>query len=271
MVGASRSIHAGIRTLPDHAHICRACRDGTAFETPFSMAFQPIIDRDRNAVFAYEALVRGPAGEGAGSVLGTVDDKNRYAFDQAARVRAIELAAQLDLPRKAENVSINFLPNAVYTPEACIRTTLETANRVNFPIDAIIFELTEGEAVADAAHLTRIVESYRKMGFKTAIDDFGAGYSGLNLLARSQPDIVKLDMELVRDLDTIHTKRVIVAGIVRICEELGITVIGEGIETAGESAALQDLGVSLQQGYFFARPGFEALPDPVFAAEAACA
>jgi len=235
------------------------------------MAFQPIVDRASGTVFAYEALVRGVNGEGAGSVLGAVDDSNRYAFDQAARVRAIELAAQLELPRKATNVSINFLPNAVYTPEACIRTTLETATRVNYPIDAIIFELTEGEAVADAGHLTRIVESYRKMGFKTAIDDFGAGYSGLNLLARFQPDIVKLDMELVRDIDTIHAKRVIVAGIMQICTDLGITVIGEGIETAGESTALIDLGIPLQQGYFFARPGFEALPDPVMPFEAACA
>ena len=235
------------------------------------MAFQPIIDQADGRIFAYEALVRGPTGEGAGSVLGTVDEANRYAFDQAARVRALELAARLALPRKAANLSINFLPNAVYRPEACIRTTLETASRVNFPLDAIIFELTEGEAVADADHLTRIVESYRKMGFKTAIDDFGAGYSGLNLLARFQPDIVKLDMELVRDIDSCRVKRVIVAGIMRICIDLGITVIGEGIETASESRALADLGITLQQGYLFARPGFETLPDPVMPTEPVCA
>ncbi len=248
--------------MPDKAAICRACRDGEAFQTPFSMAFQPIVDQASGGIFAYEALVRGPAGEGAGTVLDTVDDTNRYAFDQAARVRALELAARLALPRKATNLSINFLPNAVYRPEACIRTTLETASRVDFPLDAIIFELTEGEAVADACHLTRIVESYRKMGFKTAIDDFGAGYSGLNLLARFQPDIVKLDMALVRDIDRTRVKRVIVAGIMRICTDLGITVIGEGVETAGESLALTDLGVNLQQGYLFARPGFETLPEP---------
>ncbi|SCC82149.1 EAL domain-containing protein [Saliniramus fredricksonii] len=257
--------------MADHASICRACRDGNAFETPFSMAFQPIVNRVTGAVFAYEALVRGPAGEGAGSVLGTVDDTNRYAFDQAARVRALELAARLDLPRKAANLSINFLPNAVYRPEACIRTTLETAARVDYPIDSLIFELTEGEAVADAGHLTRIVESYRKMGFKTAIDDFGAGYSGLNLLARFQPDIVKLDMELVRGIDQDRVRRVIVSGIMRICDDLGIAVIGEGVETVGESAALCDLGIALQQGYLFARPGFETLPDPVMSAEPACA
>jgi EAL domain-containing protein (putative c-di-GMP-specific phosphodiesterase class I) len=251
--------------IPAETRSCAACREGTGFATPFSMAFQPIVDCSENTVFAYEALVRGVAGEGAGTILGLVDDTNRYPFDQACRVRAIEMASNLGLPDRSRYLSINFLPNAVYKPEACIRTTLTTAERVGFPIDSIIFELTEGEALADTSHLRNIVESYRKMGFKTAIDDFGAGFSGLNLLARFQPDIVKLDMELIRDLDNDRVKRVIVGGIEKICRDLGITIIGEGIETVGEHRALLDLGVTLQQGYFFARPGFEALPSPVFA------
>jgi EAL domain-containing protein (putative c-di-GMP-specific phosphodiesterase class I) len=229
------------------------------------MAFQPIVDCTQNDVFAYEALVRGVGGEGAGTILSLVDETTRYPFDQACRVRAIEMAAHLELPARARYLSINFLPNAVYKPAACIRTTLVTAERVGFPIDSIIFELTEGEALADTAHLKNIVESYRKMGFKTAIDDFGAGFSGLNLLAKFQPDIVKLDMELIRDLDSEPVKRVIVAGIEKICRDLGISIIGEGVETVGEHRALLDLGITLQQGYFFARPGFEALPAPVFA------
>ena len=244
---------------------CAACREGAGFATPFSMAFQPIVDCGEKSIFAYEALVRGVAGEGAGTILGLVDDTNRYPFDQACRVRAIEMAARLALPERSRYLSINFLPNAVYKPEACIRTTLTTAERVGFPIDSIIFELTEGEALTDTAHLKQIVESYRKMGFKTAIDDFGAGFSGLNLLARFQPDIVKLDMVLIRDLDTDPVKRVIVAGIEKICRDLGITILGEGVETLGEHRALIDLGITLQQGYFFARPGFEALPSPEFA------
>lgn len=241
---------------------CSACREGQSFAVPFSMAFQPIVDLESGGIFAYEALVRGPGGEGAGTILSQVDASNRYAFDQACRVRAIEMAARLRLPERAQAVSINFLPNAVYRPEVCIRTTLATAKRVDYPLDAIVFELTEGEALAEPAHLKRIVESYREMGFRTAIDDFGAGFSGLNLLAQFQPDLVKLDMQLVRDIDKEPVKRVIVEGIIRICRDLGIGVIGEGVETAQESAALLDLGVSVQQGYLFARPGFETLPEP---------
>lgn len=226
------------------------------------MAFQPIVDCVSGRTFAFEALVRGPNGEGAATVLDLVNGENRYAFDQACRIRAISLGAGLGLPARARYLSINFLPNAVYRPEACIRSTLRIAGETGFPLDQIIFELTEGEHLADPGHLKTIVESYRRMGFKTAIDDFGAAYSCLNLLAVFQPDMIKLDMQLVRGIDSDRTKRVLVAGICRIAAELGITVIAEGIETPGEHQALLDVGITLQQGFLFARPGFECLPEP---------
>lgn len=113
----------------------------------------------------------------------------------------------------------------------------------------------------DIAHVRSTVEAYAEMGFLTAIDDFGAGFSGLNLLADLQPDIIKLDMDLVRHVDQSRARRVIIGAIVQACAELGIEVIAEGIETASEVAALSDLGIELMQGYFFARPQFQALPD----------
>ncbi|WP_349236248.1 EAL domain-containing protein [Devosia sp. Root105] len=178
---------------------CDGCRDGTAFDTPFSMAFQPIVDIGSGKAFAYEALVRGPNQESAFSVLSGVDASNRYAFDQQCRVKAITLANTLQLAASGSRLSINFMPNAVYEPRACIRLTLATAASVGFPTDRIIFEFTESERV-DPDHLLGILKSYRDMGFQTAIDDFGAGHAGLNLLAKFQPDIVKLDMDLVRAL-----------------------------------------------------------------------
>ena len=238
--------------------VCEGCRNGEGFDIPFSMAFQPIV-RSGGGVFAYEALVRGAGGEGAGEVLGRVTPANRYAFDQACRVKAIELAARLGLADGGASLSINFLPNAVYEPSACIRLTLETARKTGFPLRNLIFEFTEDERL-DPEHVGRIVAVYKAMGFRTAIDDFGAGYAGLTLLARFQPDIVKLDMELVRGLDADRVKRALVRGVVQACDELGVVVLGEGVETAAESRALTELGVGLQQGYAFARPGFETLP-----------
>ena len=240
---------------------CAGCREGQAFTAPFSMAFQPIVNVETGRVFAHEALVRGPEGQGAGTVLGQVDESSLYAFDQQCRVRAIQLAARLELPRDGAKLSINFLPNAVYEPKACIQLTLATAEATGFPLDHLIFEFTEGERL-DPEHLGRILSTYRAMGFATAIDDFGAGYAGLTLLARFQPDIVKLDMELVRDIDASLVKRTLVGAIARACRDLGVLVLAEGVETGAEHRALGDLGVVLQQGYLFARPAFEAVAAP---------
>ena len=249
---------------------CQGCRDGAAFPTPFSMAFQPIVDLGSGAVFAYEALVRGLEGQGALHVLSAVDDSNRYAFDQACRVSAITLAAKLGMAERGALLSINFLPNAVYEPRACIRATLAATAATGFPVENIVFEFTEGEQIDDE-HLQRIITSYRAMGFKTAIDDFGAGFSGLTRLAKFQPDVVKLDMELVRGIDSDRVRRALVRSVAGACAELGVLVLGEGIETEGESETLRELGVELQQGFFFARPGFETLPEPAFARAAALA
>jgi EAL domain-containing protein (putative c-di-GMP-specific phosphodiesterase class I) len=225
------------------------------------MAFQPIVDVVEGVPYAYEALVRGPAGESAWSVLSQVSDANRYAFDQQCRVRAIETAARAGLIETGARLSINFLPNAVYSPAACIQLTLKTARATSFPADRLIFEFTENEEMTDPTHVATIIATYQKMGFGTALDDFGAGHAGLNLLARFQPDIVKLDMELIRGLDASLPRRMIVDGVVKMCAALGVTVIAEGIETAGELEALRSIGVRYIQGFYFAKPGFEMLPS----------
>lgn len=237
---------------------CGQCRDLTDLGFTFFMAFQPIVDLSKGEVFAQEALVRGPEGQGAGWVFEHVDESNQYKFDQACRVTAIRQAAELGLQSR---LSINFMPNAVYRPEACIRATLAAADACSFPLDKLIFEITESERVTDVPHLRNIVEHYRKRGFMTAIDDFGAGYSGLNLLAELQTDLVKLDMALIRNIDADRGRRIIVRGILSVCAELDIRVIAEGVETIDELKALEDLGIELFQGYLFAKPAFRAIAD----------
>ena len=195
-------------------------------------------------------------------MLALVDDQSKYAFDQACRVRAIEMAAALSPPGKPARVSINFIPGAVYEPKNCIRRTLEAAARVGMPLGNIIFEVTEGERVTDRAHLMNIFREYRRSGLRTAIDDFGAGYAGLTLLADFQPDLLKLDMELIRDIDQRVAARRIVKAIVEVCRDLNITVVAEGIENERECAALVDLGIELFQGYLFARPAFQNFATP---------
>jgi len=243
---------------PFEALGCSDCRNRDPLPVPITMAFQPIVDIATRSIFGYEALMRGADGQGAGEMLAMVDENNRYAVDQTCRVTAIDLASRLGLQGM---LSINFLPGAVYKPETCIRATLEAATQMKFPTDRLMFEVTESEKVTDRAHLKSIFVEYRRQGFTTAIDDFGAGHSGLNLLADFQPDIVKLDMALTRHVDRDRVRRAIVSGIVRMCEELSIDVIAEGIETPSECLALQDEGITLFQGYLFARPGFRSLPE----------
>jgi EAL domain-containing protein (putative c-di-GMP-specific phosphodiesterase class I) len=238
---------------------CAGCRnaDASAFEIPFTMAFQPIVDLDTNAVWGHEALVRGVAGESAPKVLGQVTDQNRYAFDQACRVKAIELAGARLSAGSHTRLSINFMPNAVYEPKACIRATLSAASRFDFDPTRLMFEFTENERMTDADHVSNIVAEYKRMGFMTALDDFGAGYAGLNLLAQFQPDLIKIDMELIRGIDGSSSRQAIIGGIMGICKALNITVLGEGVESAAEVRALRDAGVRLFQGYYFARPALE--------------
>ncbi len=245
---------------------CETCAERHRLPFEITMAFQPIINLERRSVFAHEALVRGPSGEGAGWVLSQVDDRTRYAFDQTCRVTAIEQAARLGMQEDGAMVSINFLPNAVYEPANCIRATLRAAERVRFPLTSIMFEVTEAEEVRDTGHLSRIIASYKEMGFTVAIDDFGAGFAGLSLLSDFRPDLVKLDMKLVRGIDADAGRRAICRGVINICRDLGIRVIAEGIETEAELSALRDLGISLVQGYLFAKPQVGVLHQLVPAA-----
>ncbi len=239
---------------------CSACKGGIAQPFPFTMAFQPIVDVDANEVYAFEALVRGVGENSAASCMRQITPENRYAFDQSCRVTAISLASRLGLEETGAKLSINFMPGAVYSPAACIQLTLRAAEEYAFPSDRLIFEVTEGEEVVDRQHLCAIFTEYQRRGFQVALDDFGAGYSGLNLLADCPADIIKLDMELTRDIERRAPARVIVRAMVGLGEELGKRIVAEGVETVDEFRTLRDCGVSLMQGYLLGRPEREQLP-----------
>lgn len=246
--------------LFDESH-CEQCACGEGLDFAFTFAFQPIVDITSESVYAYEALVRGPEGEGAYSVLSKVNEKNRYSFDQICRVKAVKLAARLGMETM---LSINFMPNAVYNPEYCIRTTLAAAQTYKFDTRKIIFELIETEDLSSLDHLVNIINSYKEMGFHTALDDFGAGYSRYNILIASPPNLLKLDMALVRDVHKEPNKQAVVAGIITMMTQLGGRIVAEGVEEKEEYFWLRSQGITLFQGYLFAKPGFECLPKPYF-------
>ena len=233
---------------------CKRCEGELPFE--FTMAFQPIVDISLAKVVTHEALVRGINGESAWSVISQVTDKLMYLFDQACRVKAIELASELGMKTY---LSINFLPNAVYEPEACIQATLEVSQRVGWPMDKLIFEITETERVRDRQHMCNIIDEYRNMGFKTALDDFGNGYANLDLLTDLTPDILKIDRELVMNCDQDPRRQALLNAIILLAKELNTALIAEGVETRAEALWLARAGINRQQGFFFARPAIGKL------------
>ena len=236
-----------------------------SYAPAFSYAFQPIVDTVAREVFSYEALIRGPANEPALRVFEQVPSDLKYQFDQDSRTQAITHAARLGLKC---NLNLNFLPGSVEFCADAIGNTCKAAADNFLPLERIILEVTEGEVIHDQKHFASLLNEYRGMGIKLAIDDFGAGYSGLNLLAEFQPDQVKIDMNLVRGIEKHGPRQAIVRGIAQVCADLGIDVIAEGVETLKELRWLEDHGIRLFQGYLFAKPAFEEFP-PAFYPERA--
>lgn len=221
------------------------------------MAFQPIVDVERREIFAHEALVRGMSGEGAIEVLSRVSPQHRFAFHEACRIKAIETASALGMQSK---LSLNVWPNDLTGRTECFHTVMDTARRCNFPLHRLMFEIAECEHVADLPGLAAAFRAHKAFGFTSAIDDFGAAYAGFELLAGFQPDVVKVDMGLVRNIHADPVRLSIVKGFVGTCSELGIRVVAEGVESSEEVHALQALGVGLFQGFLFARPAVAMLP-----------
>jgi len=224
----------------------------------FSYAFQPIVDTVAREVFSYEALIRGRANEAAFRVLERVPDDLKHQFDQDSRIQAINLATRIGLKC---NLNLNFLPRSLELCADSIGSTCKAAADNFLPLERIVLEMTEGEVIHDHVHFAALLNEYRGMGIKLAIDDFGAGYSGLNLLAEFQPDHVKIDMNLVRGIEKHGPRQAIVRGIAQVCGDLGIDIIAEGVETLQEFRWLEDHGIRLFQGYLFAKPAFEKFPS----------
>lgn len=219
---------------------------------PFSFAFQPIIDTDTQSVFSHEALLRGADGEGPHVILQGLSAADVARTDERAWPVALNLAHRLGL---TTHLNLNATPEGI---AGGVLTQLLLAQQ-EVPLTQLIVEVTEDRLLGSATDFMAALSKLRAAGVQLAIDDFGAGYSGLNLLVDFQPELLKLDRHLVHDIDGHGPRQSIVRAVMQVCEDLGIDVIAEGIETPAEASWLRAAGVRYCQGYLFGRPSFERL------------
>ena len=214
------------------------------------MAFQPIVDLKARRVYAYEALLRSdePAMSkpelmlSAAERLGRLTEIGRLIRAAVARAAAQAPSdALIFVNLRAEDLEDEQLWSASSPLSALARR--------------VVLEITERTSIERVPHLGDRVEMLRRLGFRIAVDDLGAGYAGLSTLAMVEPEVVKLDMSLVRDVDSNATKRGIVLSMSELCAQLGMRVIVEGVETPGERDVLLEAKCDLMQGFYFARPG----------------
>jgi EAL domain-containing protein (putative c-di-GMP-specific phosphodiesterase class I) len=213
------------------------------------MAYQPIVSVSERRVFAYEAFVRSNDPS-----LPTPDDLLRAA-ERAGRLpelgrRVRELVtAQAGSAPQGVLIFVNLHPSDLSDDEL-----LSRQSPLSTLAPRVVLELTERASLAAVRDLPARVAALRALGYRLAVDDLGAGYSGLSTFAQLAPDVVKLDMSLVRDVQSQPTKQSVVRSIAALCGELGMRVVGEGVETVAERDVLARLGCTLQQGYLFGRP-----------------
>jgi len=224
----------------------------------FSFAFQPIVDAYNREIIAYEALVRGPKGEPSASVFAQVPYYDFPRFDEMCRHKAIHLASRLKIPNR---LNLNMTASSMSEVDLSITATFRASLQSGIPVENIVFEVLESESLLDGRNLIEYLRIIKDFGFKTAVDDFGEGHSGLRLLVEYQPNFLKLDRGLISNIHEDYIKQTVFSGISLICKRLAIEIVAEGVEDAREFHWLQDAGVRLFQGYYFAKPAFEALPD----------
>lgn len=229
----------------------------------FSFAFQPIVDVETRSIWSYEALIRGANGESAATVFSRVHPCERHELDRNGRMLALEIAGRLGV---GCSVNLNALPGSLTEGTLGALRTIGAARRAGLSPHQLVIEVTESEAIDDLHLLRDHLDAYRAKGVRIALDDFGAGYAGLNVLADLQPDILKLDMSLVRGVEARGARQSIVRAILQVSIDLGIDVIAEGVETTGEYEWLAEQGLVLFQGFLFAKPAFESLPAAAYPA-----
>ncbi len=235
------------RPLELHRKATLARIDSAIAGVGLHMVFQPIVRLDTLEVIGVEALSRFEGGP---------PTPDRWFHEAATVGRGAELeVASLGLAAAA----IPDLPGNVYLSVNASPALITAWGRREIPdtiaLDRVVLEITEHEQIDDYAKLLETLVPLRARGLRIAIDDAGAGYSSFRHILLIKPDVIKLDISITRAIDQDPSRRALATALISFANEIDATLVAEGVETAAELKTLQDLGATLGQGYFFARPG----------------
>jgi EAL domain-containing protein (putative c-di-GMP-specific phosphodiesterase class I) len=219
------------------------------------IAFQPIVRASDRSTFGYEALLRSydTTMSGPGPMLHAAErlgELNRLG--RAVRERA---AKSIGGAHQSHTLFVNLHPQDLLDPDLHSDDSALTA-----VAGRVVLEITERAAITDVENARALAMGLRNRGFRIAVDDLGAGYAGLSSFALLEPEFVKLDMSLIRGVDTSTVKQKLVKSLASLCNDMGLHVIAEGVETTEERDSVIDLGCDLLQGFLFAKPG-PAFPE----------
>ncbi|MGP3591697.1 diguanylate phosphodiesterase [Vagococcus sp. WN89Y] len=241
--------------------------DGNAVALPITasasdadcrFAFQPLIDPFARKVVAIEALLRTPSGDSPQAWFEGLSGDALYAADLQSKKVAFAQAGALNLG--ALTLSVNLLPmTLVEIPDAVDFILQEIAANGLVP-EQVIVEFTEREVISRLDEFTRAVKMLKGAGIRVAIDHFGAGFAGLLLLAQFQPDRIKINRDMIKDVHKSGSRQAIIHAIIKCCTSLEIQIAAVGVEKAQEWMWLESAGISQFQGYLFARPSLTGIP-----------
>jgi EAL domain-containing protein (putative c-di-GMP-specific phosphodiesterase class I) len=226
-----------------------------------STVFQPIVDLRARQVLGYEALSRGPAGSVYQLPLRLFEmaEEADLVFELDRKCRRRALAAAASLPVRAK-LFVNVFPSAMYDPEFQGPALVRLAQEQGLSPDRVVLEISEDRAIENYELFAEALAELTRFGFSIAVDNVGAGYSGLEKIAHLNPRYLKFDRELIRDIDSSYIRREMTRALKAFADRIGSTIIAEGIERDGELRTLLELGIEYGQGFLLGRPQAAFLP-----------
>jgi EAL domain-containing protein (putative c-di-GMP-specific phosphodiesterase class I) len=216
---------------------------------------QPVLDLQRGGRLGFEALSRGPQGTPLHDPVKLFEAAAAadlvFELDRHCHRHALRSAGALPAP---DRLFVNVVPASMYDPDFRGSELIRLLEGLGLPPERIVLEVSEQYAILNYTLFVEALQNFREMGFSIAVDDVGAGYSGLEKIAHLNPRYLKFDMQLVRDIDRSHVKREMARALKTFADKMDSQIIAEGIEREGEQQACVDLGIDFGQGYLLARP-----------------